>query len=153
MATVRRAEARDAQAISAIIGEILQEGLAISFERALDPQEVTTLMERQGTAGATFIAEEDGETVAFGSVDPSSSDPGECTFGSWVRSAHRRRGIGTALAEVALAFAREQRYRRIRGRLPAQNEPALSYLSAIGALVPLTNPGATFELPLYPEPS
>lgn len=153
MATVRRAEAQDAEAISAIIGEILQEGLAISFERALDPQEVTTLMERQGSAGATFIAEEDGEAVAFGSVDPSSSDPGECTFGSWVRSAHRRRGIGTALAEVALAFAREQRYRRIRGRLPAQNEPALSYLSAIGALVPLTNPGATFELPLYPEPS
>ena len=153
MATVRRAEAADAAAISAIIGEILGEGLSISFERALDPREVTTLIERQGSAGATFVAEEGGAIVAFGSVDADPADPGECTFGSWVRLEHRRRGIGTALAEVALAFAREQGYRRIRGRLPANNEPALSYLSAIGALVPLTNPGASFELPLYPEPS
>ena len=101
---------------------------------------MTTLLERQGSAGATFIAEEEGAVVAFGSVDPSASDPRECTFGSWVRGTHRRRGIGTALAEVALAFAREQRYRRIRGRLPANNEPALSYLSAIGALVPSPTP-------------
>ncbi len=153
MATVRRAEAEDAAAISAIIGEILGEGLAISFERALDPGEVATLIERQGSAGATFVAEEGGAVVAFGSVDPGPADPGECALGSWVRREQRRRGIGTALAEVALAFAREQGYRRIRGRLPGGNEPALSYLSAIGALVPLTNPGATFELPLYPEPS
>lgn len=153
MATVRRATAGDAAAISAIIGEILGEGLAISFERALDPDEVTTLLDRQGNVGATFVAEEGGSVVAFGSVDPDPADPSECTFGSWVRREGRRRGLGTALAEVSLAFAREQGYRRIRGRLPAGNEPALSYLSAIGALVPLTNPGASFELPLYPEPS
>jgi GNAT superfamily N-acetyltransferase len=153
MATVRRARAEDAAAISAIIGEILEEGLAISFERALDPDEVRTLLDRQGDVGATFVADEGGAVVAFGSLDPDPADPSECTFGSWVRRDRRRQGIGTALAEEALAFARDQGYRRIRGRLPAANEPALSYLSAIGALVPLTNPGASFELPLYPEPS
>ncbi|MDA0256263.1 MAG: GNAT family N-acetyltransferase [Chloroflexi bacterium] len=153
MATVRRAKTEDAVAISAIIGEILEEGLAISFERALDADEVRTLLDRQGDVGATFVADEGGEVVAFGSLDPDPADPSECTFGSWVQRTRRRQGIGTALAEEALAFARDRGYRRIRGRLPAANEPALSYLSAIGALVPLTNPGASFELPLYPEPS
>ena len=68
-----------------------------------------------------------------------------------MRARYRRQGNGTALAEEALAFARARGYRRIRGRLPEQNEPALSYLSAIGALVPLTNPGTSFELPVYQE--
>jgi hypothetical protein len=45
-------------------------------------------------------------------------------------------------------FARENGYRRIRGRLPEGNEPALSFLSAIGAMVPLRNANMTFELPL-----
>ena len=68
-----------------------------------------------------------------------------------VRARNRRQGHGTALAEEALAFARERDYRRIRARLPEDNEAALSFLSSIGALVPLTNPGTTFELPIYQE--
>ncbi|KAA0232009.1 GNAT family N-acetyltransferase [bacterium] len=60
----------------------------------------------------------------------------------------RRRGLATALAEELLEFARERGYRRIRGRLPDGNEPALSFLSSIGAMVPLRNPDMSFELPL-----
>jgi len=52
------------------------------------------------------------------------------------------------LGESILDFAREAGYRRIRGRLPANNEPALSFLSGLGALVPLRNPEMRFELPL-----
>ena len=44
------------------------------------------------------------------------------------------------LAEEALAFTRERGYQAIRARLPEDNEPALSYLSSIGALVPLATP-------------
>jgi ribosomal protein S18 acetylase RimI-like enzyme len=61
---------------------------------------------------------------------------------------HRRRGLATELAEDLLEFAREHGYRRIRGRLPEGNDPALSFLSSIGAMVPLRNPDMTFELPL-----
>ena len=32
-----------------------------------------------------------------------------------------------------------------------RGEPALSFLSSIGALVPLTNPDTSFELPIYQE--
>ncbi|MCK9520481.1 MAG: GNAT family N-acetyltransferase, partial [Dehalococcoidia bacterium] len=61
---------------------------------------------------------------------------------------HRRRGLATDLADELLAVARDKGYRRIRGRLPEGNEPALSFLSSIGAMVPLRNPNMTFELPL-----
>ena len=40
---------------------------------------------------------------------------------------------------------------RIRGRLPQQNQIALSFLSGIGALVPMYNPETIFELPIYEE--
>ena len=58
------------------------------------------------------------------------------------------RGLATSLAEDLIEFARERGYRRVRGRLPDGNEPALSFLSGIGAMVPLRNPDMTFELPL-----
>jgi hypothetical protein len=35
--------------------------------------------------------------------------------------------------------------------LPKDNQTALSFLSGIGALVPMYNPEAVFELPLYEE--
>ena len=66
----------------------------------------------------------------------------------WVLPDHRRRGLATDLAEMLVAFARDRGYRKIRGRLPEGNEPALSFLSSIGAMVPLRNPDMTFELPL-----
>jgi GNAT superfamily N-acetyltransferase len=66
----------------------------------------------------------------------------------WLLSSARRKGIGTALAEYALGFARDKGYKRIRGRLPQDNETALAFLSSIGALVPIYNPEARFELPL-----
>jgi ribosomal protein S18 acetylase RimI-like enzyme len=89
--------------------------------------------------------------LAFATVDFSSAEPDTASFGAWVRLQNRRQGHGTALADHALAFARAKGYRRIKARLPEDNEPALSFLSAIGALVPLTNPGTTFELPIYQE--
>ena len=45
-------------------------------------------------------------------------------------------------------LARDKGYKRIRGRLPQNSEIALSFLSSIGALVPIYNPEARFELPL-----
>jgi ribosomal protein S18 acetylase RimI-like enzyme len=75
-------------------------------------------------------------------------EPDTGLLGVWVLPDHRRRGLATDLAELLLEFARERGYRRIRGRLPEGNEAALSFLSSIGAMVPLRNPEMSFELPL-----
>ncbi|MDA1062530.1 MAG: GNAT family N-acetyltransferase [Chloroflexi bacterium] len=152
--TVRRATADssdDVAQIATIIDEVLTEGVPVIFEGPMAPAEVRAWIERMGDGGAMFVVEDGGRVLAFAAIDPSEDDPSECSLGSWVRLDERRKGYATLLAEAALAFARERGYKGIRGRLPEGNQAALSYLSAIGAMVPLTNPGAHFELPLEQE--
>ena len=149
-AQVRRATPDDADDIAAVIAEVIATGEPVVLQ-PLSTDEVKAWMRRQGDDGAMFVVDDGRFILAFGAVDFDSARPNECSFGSWVRPVNRRQGHGTALAEEALAFARERGYRRVRGRLPENNEAALSYLSSIGALVPLQNPGMSFELPIYDE--
>lgn len=151
-AKIRPATKADAQQISDIISELLREPNPVAFASPRSPKEVEDWIERQGDAGAFFVAEDDRNRImGFATVDFNSAEPDAATFGAWIRAQHRRQGHGTALAEYCLAFARSKGYSRIKARLPRDNEPALSYLSSIGALVPLFNPGTTFELPIYQE--
>ena len=147
---VRRATPEDAEQIADIVQELLAEGRSVGFQ-AMNADEIRLWMDRQGDDGAIFVLDDGRFLLGFAALDFDSSRPNECTFGAWIRERNRRQGFGTALADEALAFARERGYKRIRGRLPSGNEPALSYLSSIGALVPLKSPGATFELPVYDE--
>ncbi len=148
---VRRATAEDAGQISDIISEVLGEGVPVALDGPMTPDEVVAWQERMGDRGAIFTLGDDTRVLAFGIIDPLEENPDECFYGAWVRLDERRKGYATLLAERALAFAREVGYRNIRGQLPEGNEPALSYLSAIGGMVPFTNPGAHFELPLEQE--
>lgn len=144
----RRAGPEDAEAIAAVIAELMKEANPVGFERALSPEEVRAWLSRLGDGGAVFLCLIDGSVVGFSALDFNTLEPDTATLGVWLLPAYRRRGLGTALAEWALDFARDRGYRRIRGRLPAGNEVALSFLSGIGALVPIYNPEMRFELPL-----
>lgn len=148
---IRRGTKADAAQIADIIAELLHEPTPITFSRAQTPEEVEQWMERQGDSGAFFVVEERGRLLGFATVDFNSAEPDAATFGSWIRAQHRRQGHGTALAEYCLGFARSKGYKRIKARLPQNNEAALSYLSSIGAMVPLFNPGTSFELPIYQD--
>jgi RimJ/RimL family protein N-acetyltransferase len=150
-AEARRATKADAAQIAEIISEVVQEPNPVAFNRPWSVDEVEQWMDRQGDDGAIFVIDDGRQILGFSALDFDSSEPDEASFGTWMRQRNRRQGHGTMLAEVALAFARERGYKRIRARLPDNNEPALSYLSSIGALVPLTNPGTSFELPIYQE--
>ena len=143
---IRRATADDAESIAAILRGLGPEnvGLAGPF----DADRARNWIKRLGEDGAIFLACEGSIPMAFGALDFDTAEPETGTLGVWVLPDHRRRGLATDLADEILAFARDRGYKRIRGRLPEGNEPALSFLSAIGAMVPLRNPSMTFELPL-----
>lgn len=146
---LRRAQVKDAPQIAAIIARMLEEPYPVTFDHPYTATEVEDWIRRLGEQGSLFIAmTTEGTIVGFSALDYVAGEPGTATLGVWVLPEYRRRGAGTALAECALDFAREAGYKRIRGRLPENNEPALSFLSAIGALVPLRNPDMRFELPL-----
>jgi GNAT superfamily N-acetyltransferase len=146
--TYRQATMRDADAISAVISEVVKEPDPVAFERALSPEEVRTWLSRMGGEGGAFLAIIEGKVVGFAALDYNTFEPETVVLGVWLLPESRRKGIGTSLAEYALGFARDKGYTRIRGRLPQDNETALAFLSSIGALVPIYNPEARFELPL-----
>jgi len=146
--TYRQANVNDAAAISEVIAVVFKEPNPVGFERPLTPDEVRTWLSRLGGEGGVFLATIEGKVVGFGALDYNTFEPDTVVLGVWMIPEVRRRGIGTALAEYALGFARDKGYKRIRGRLPSDNEVALTFLSSIGALVPIYNPEARFELPL-----
>jgi GNAT superfamily N-acetyltransferase len=145
---IRQANTNDAEAISEIISTVVKEPNPVAFDGPMSPQEVRTWLSRLGGEGGVFLALLDGTAVGFAALDYNTIEPDTVVLGVWMLPEVRRRGIGTALAEYALGFARDKGYKRIRGRLPSDNEVALSFLSSIGALVPIYNPEARFELPL-----
>ncbi len=146
--TYRQANINDADAISAVITEVVKEPNPVGFPGPMSPGDVRTWIIRQGGEGGCFLALVDGRVVGFAALDYNTLEPETVVLGVWMLDEVRRRGIGTSLAEYALGFARDKGYTRIRGRLPSDNEIALSFLSSIGALVPIYNPQARFELPL-----
>lgn len=146
--TYRQANINDAEEISAVIGAVVKEPNSVAFDGPLTPEQVRTWLTRLGGEGGVFLAIVDGRVVGFSALDYNTFEPETVVLGVWMLREVRRRGIGTALAEYALGFARDKGYKRIRGRLPQNNEVALTFLSSIGALVPIYNPEARFELPL-----
>jgi GNAT superfamily N-acetyltransferase len=146
--TYRQATINDAGAIAHVIEVVFKEPNPVGFERPMTADEVRTWLSRLGGEGGAFLAIIEGEVVGFCALDYNTLEPDTVVLGVWMIPEVRRRGIGTALAEYALGFARDKGYKRIRGRLPQDNEVALSFLSSIGALVPIYNPEARFELPL-----
>jgi GNAT superfamily N-acetyltransferase len=146
--TYRQANINDAGAVSHVIEVAMREPNPVGFDHALSPDEVRTWLSRLGGEGGVFLAIIEGGVVGFAALDYNTIEPDTVVLGVWMLPEVRRRGIGTALAEYALGFARDKGYKRIRGRLPQNNEVALTFLSSIGALVPIYNPEARFELPL-----
>lgn len=141
----RRATVADAASIAAVARNL---GENNGLPEDLDVSRAEEWVSRVGDQGTIILAFDGSIPIAFGALDFSTSEPETGVLGVWVAPEYRRRGLATDIAEELLAFARERNYRRIRGRLPDGNDPALSFLSSIGALVPMRNPNMTFELPL-----
>jgi GNAT superfamily N-acetyltransferase len=149
--TYRQATIHDADAIAAIVNAVVQEPNPVGFDGPTTPEAVRTRLTRLGGEGGMFLCEMDGRAIGFSAIDFDTAQPDTAVVGVWLLSDYRRKGLGTALAEYALGFARDKGYKRIRGRLPQHNQTALSFLSSIGALVPMTNPEAVYELPIYED--
>lgn len=143
---IRRANKDDADGIAGIVRALADENVGLQGEWTAE--RVREWIRRLGDDGIIVVAYEGSIPIAFGALDFSTTEPETGLLAVWVLVEHRRKGLATELADRLVEFARDHGYRRILGRLPDGNEPALSFLSAIGAMVPLRNPNMTFELPL-----
>ncbi|MGK2965621.1 MAG: N-acetyltransferase family protein [Tepidiformaceae bacterium] len=144
---LRPATPADAEHVAAIVRALGGEA-NIGLDADFDGKRAAAWIARLGDQGTMVIGFDGSIPAGFGSLDFDTMEPETGILGVWIVPEHRRRGLATDIAEALIEFAREHGYRRIRGRLPDGNEPALSFLSGIGAMVPLRNPSMTFELPL-----
>lgn len=142
----RRATPDDCEAIADIVRTLGGEN--VGLDASFDADAARTWIKRLGDEGTIELAFDGSIPIAFGALDFNTAEPDTATLGVWVSPTYRRRGLATDLAERLIEYARDRGYHRIRGRLPDENEPALSFLSSIGAMVPLRNPQMSFELPL-----
>ena len=143
---LRVATVADAEGVANIVRGLGSEDVGLRGD--FEVERAREWIKRLGESGTMVLALDGSIPVAFGALDFSTTEPETGILGVWVSPEYRRRGLSTAIANELVDFARENGYRRIRGRLPEGNEPALSFLSAIGAMVPLRNANMTFELPL-----
>ncbi len=83
---------------------------------------------------AVFVAELDDELVGRLSLarDPHPASSHVADLGLMVAAGHRRRGIGRALLEQAVSWAREAGVRKLELHVFPWNEPALALYQAFG---------------------
>ena len=101
-----------------------------------------------GGEGGAFLAIIDGKVVGFAALDYNTFEPDTVVLGVWMlpgdappRHRHGARGVRARL--------RARQGLQAHPRPPAAGQrDALAFLSSIGALVPIYNPEARFELPL-----
>jgi len=83
---------------------------------------------------AVYVAEDDGAIVGRLSVarDPHSASRHVADLGLMVASSHRRRGIGRALLDQAVAWARDAGVNKLELHVFPWNEPAIRLYEQFG---------------------
>jgi ribosomal protein S18 acetylase RimI-like enzyme len=98
--------------------------------------------------GAVFVCEQGGGLCGFSALVPDLQEAGEAAMGVWLVPEARGKGIGRELALMATDHARGAGFQKLRGIVPKQNEPALSFFSEIASLAQMVGQGMQYELPL-----
>jgi len=139
---IRSARREDAAPVAALWRDLLAAHAALDPAFALQAGAGRAL-ERElaralGDSGAGFwVAELDGGYAGFCSarLDRSAHARESCRVEIteiWVTPDRRRSGVGTALAEAALAWAREQGVARVEVRVAARNAEGGAFWRALG---------------------
>ncbi len=143
----RQATQTDAAAIATVGSQVWAEmGEGSGFTQRPTADGIAEVMARE--RAGIFVCEEGGRACGFALLTPDTDDPDEAVMGVWLVPGARRKGIGRELALMATDFARSAGYKRLRGTLPKDNEPALSFFSDIGGLAQVVGQGMQYELPL-----
>jgi putative acetyltransferase len=135
---IRPARAEDAAALAALgraVGR--EEGAWLltsnGWRSVADERRYLRALRRFPDA-AVFVADDDGAIVGRLSLarDPHPASHHVADLGLMVAATHRRRGVGTALLEQAVAWARDAGIRKLELHVFPWNEPAIRLYAAFG---------------------
>lgn len=133
---IRKATQKDAQAIcniwETIAGERRYSAISKPFTLEQEINYINSLSDQE----AIFLAEIDGQVVGFQSIDRfakyTESMNHVATLGTYVLPEYRTKGIGNALFEKTLEFARKQGYEKFVIYVRASNSDAQTFYSRFG---------------------
>jgi RimJ/RimL family protein N-acetyltransferase len=136
--TIRRAEPGDAQALVELAGEVgSEEGawlLTTAEWRSITDERRYLRAVRRHPDAAVYLAEDADAVVGRLSlardVHPASAHVAD--LGLMVASSHRRRGVGRALLDQAVAWAESAGVRKLELHVFPWNEPAIALYDAFG---------------------
>jgi RimJ/RimL family protein N-acetyltransferase len=138
MIRIRRAEPSDASALCRLAEEVGHEpgGWLLTTEmwRPVAEERRYLRAARRHADAAVFVVEDEGGIVARLSVarDPHPASRHVADLGLMVAGSHRRRGIGRALLEQAVEWARRAGIRKLELHVFPWNEPAIALYESFG---------------------
>ena len=139
---------RLAPGLVGVVNTVVAEGPNMALAGKMTMEQVKSWINELGDKGGMFYALVRDHVVAFAALRAMEDDSGTARLGVWVLPEYRRRGLGTELSRAAIEHAREQGYRTLQGTIPGENEPALSFFSAVGPLVAVAGGAMQYELPV-----
>ena len=125
---VRPASVDDARATAELFAAVAEERDAIATEPPVDVEERTALFAR--TAAGTVVAVADGRVIGMLHVDVSRHGFGE--FGMLVDRDWRGRGVGSALVQATVEWARDHGLHKLCLEVFAHNSAALALYRKYG---------------------
>lgn len=135
---IRLAEAADAEQLVELAEAVgTEEGdwlISTSSWRSVAEERRYLKAIRRHPDAAVFVAEDDGRLVARLSLarDPHPASHHVADLGLMVAASHRRRGLGRALLQQAVAWGGESGIRRLELHVFPWNEPALALYESFG---------------------
>lgn len=139
---------RLAPGIARVVNAIVAEGENMALPGRMTVEQVRSWIQRLGDRGGVFYAMERDHVAAIAALTPSTTEAETAALGVWVLPEFRRRGLGTELSRAAIEFARDAGFTKLQGTIPNENEPALSFFSAIGPIAAIEGGGMRYELPV-----
>ncbi|HYY74173.1 MAG TPA: arsinothricin resistance N-acetyltransferase ArsN1 family A [Solirubrobacterales bacterium] len=130
---MRRARAKDAEAIARIHNQGIAERVATFQTRTRDAAEIAA---RIADHALVLVAERQEGVVGWASVGPYDdsheyySGVGEATL--YVDRGARREGVGTALLEALADEAERHGYYKLIGKIFTSNEPSIALVKSCG---------------------
>lgn len=138
MIRIRRAEPADAAELCRLAEDIGREPgdwlLTTEMWRGVAEERRYLRAARRHADAAVFVVDDEGELVGRLSIsrDPHPASRHVADVGLMVGARHRRRGIGRALLEQAVRWARESGVRKLELHVFPWNEPAIALYESFG---------------------
>jgi L-amino acid N-acyltransferase YncA len=138
---VRAAGPDDAAAVAAVLNGVIRGGGQTLLDTTFSVEEERAYIEGLPPRAFLHVAETpDAGVVGFQTVIPwntfvTTEFDHVATMGTYVAAAHRRRGVGAALARSSFAAARALGYDKVFTDVRADNLDSLAYHLALGFTV------------------